>query len=52
MKGFFTGNQEYFKGFSVFLDDINVYMNSGIPENQYEYSEAEKNHIFYHSCYI
>lgn len=39
----YFSNQEYFKGFSVFLDDINVYMNSGIPENQYEYSEAEKN---------
>lgn len=37
----YLGNQEYFDGCNIFLTDIKYYIDKGIPEGQYTYSEEE-----------
>ena len=39
----YLSNEEYFDGCNIFLTDIQYYMESGIPEDQYTYSEEENN---------
>lgn len=37
----YLSNEEYFDACNIFLTDIQYYINKGIPENQYTYSEEE-----------